>query len=68
MRIEKSYSRNINLGNYETLRIGLTIKYDKEINSKAELKKVSMRLSKLAEENVNEELRKIKEERDGRQE
>jgi len=68
MKIEKSYSRNINLGNYETLRLGLTIKSDKDIVDIDELRKHSAKLTKLAKQLVNEELEKIKEERNGRQE
>jgi hypothetical protein len=68
MRIEKSYSRNINLGNYETLRLGITIKSDKEIKDVNELKEHSEKLTKLAEQCITEELRKIKEGRNGRQE
>lgn len=63
MKIEKFYGKNANMGNYESVRLGLTIKYDKDIKSKKQLKKVSNNLLKLAKEIIEEEIKKIKEEK-----
>lgn len=59
VKIKKHYSRNINLGNYQTLRIGLDI--EKEIADESEIEETSIALLKIASKQVNKELRKIKE-------
>ena len=57
MIIKKSYDRNINLGNYQTARVGITL--EKEIKGKVtseKLKEVSNKLLKVGKKIVNEEL------------
>ena len=57
MIIKKEYNRNINLGNYQTARIGITL--EKEIKGKVtseKLKEVSNKLLKVGKKIVNEEL------------
>jgi len=59
--IKKSYDRNINLGNYQTARIGITL--EKEISGKVnseKLKEVSNKLLQAAKTIVNEELEALK--------
>lgn len=61
MVIKKSYDRNINLGNYQTARIGITL--EKEISGKVnseKLKEVSNKLLQAAKTIVNEELEALK--------
>jgi hypothetical protein len=61
MKISKNYSRNINLGNYQTARIGITL--EKEIKDKVtgeQLKEVSNKLLQISKKIVNEELESIK--------
>jgi hypothetical protein len=61
MKISKNYSRNINLGNYQTARIGITL--EKEIKGKVigeQLKEVSNKLLQISKKIVNEELESIK--------
>ena len=62
MRITKHYDRNINLGNYQTARVGITLEREIEVKSKAEIKKISNSLLKMCKELVNEELEQLKEE------
>jgi len=65
MKIEVSYSENANLGNYQTGRFGLTIKDELEIKTLSELKKRKEGLFKLAKTMISEEVKKLKEERNG---
>jgi hypothetical protein len=61
MIIKKSYDRNINLGNYQTARIGITL--EKEITGKVnskKLKEVSNKLLSVSKKIVNEELEALK--------
>jgi len=61
MIIKKSYDRNINLGNYQTARVGITL--EKEIKGKVtseKLKEVSNKLLTVGKTIVNEELESIK--------
>ena len=61
MIIKKEYNRNINLGNYQTARIGITL--EKEIKGKVtseKLKEVSNKLLEIGKKLVNEELEAIK--------
>ena len=59
IKIKKHYSRNINLGNYQTLRIGIDI--EKVILDESEIEKTSIELLKIGSKQVNKELRKLKE-------
>jgi len=63
MLITITYNENVNLGNYESAKCGMKIQSDKEIKSKEDLKKIKGGLFKLAKEMVEEELKKIEEER-----
>ena len=65
MVITVIYNENVNLGNYESAKCGMKIQSDKEIKSKADLKKVKEGLFTLAKEMVREERKKIEEERNG---
>lgn len=64
MKITKSYDENVNLGNYQTARVGLVIECTKEISTAEELEEVSGKLLILAKKVVRQELREIKEERE----
>lgn len=66
MKISKHYDRNINLGNFQTARIGITLEKEVDVTSKPELKKISNSLLEICKELVNEELEKLKEEQNGR--
>ena len=63
MKIEKHYEQNINLGNYEFAKVGLTIQSDKEIKTPQEFDELNQKLFELARNTVKRELDKIKEER-----
>ena len=61
MKLTKHYDRNINLGNYQTARIGITL--EKELPdkiAKEKLKLISNKLLSISKELVNEELEAIK--------
>ena len=61
MKIEKHYSRVVNLGNYESLRVGVTL--SKELDSpitEAQLRKVSDALFNLCVDLVEKEIEKLK--------
>lgn len=63
MKITKTYNRNVNLGNYQTARIGLSL--EKEIDdkmSKKELAVISNKLLDVCKDIVKEELETLKEE------
>ena len=62
MKITKSYDRNINLGNYQTARIGITLEKEVENPNEAKIKKISNKLLELCKKLVNEELADLKEE------
>jgi len=63
MKIKKSYDKNINLGNYQTARIGITLEKElPEKISKAKIKEVSNALLEISKEIVNNELENLKEE------
>ena len=63
LMIEMYYEENLNLGNYQTLRVGLKVKSDKAIGSPEELEAHSSKLLELAKENVQAKLEEIKQER-----
>jgi len=63
MKIEKHYEQNINLGNYESAKVGLTIQSDKEVKTPQEFDELNQKLFELARNTVKRELDKIKEER-----
>ena len=61
MKITKHYDRNINLGNYQTARIGITL--EKELPDKIDgekLKLIRNKLLSISKEIVHEELEAIK--------
>ncbi len=62
MKIQQNYSRNINLGNYQTARIGITLEKEVENPNEAKIKKISNKLLELCKKLVNEELADLKEE------
>jgi len=62
MKIQQNYSRNINLGNYENARIGITLEKEVENPNEAKIKKISNKLLELCKKLVNEELADLKEE------
>jgi len=63
MQVEKSYEENILVGPYESVKIGLIVKSDKEIHSQEELEQHCEKLLQLIQNIVRKELIKIKEER-----
>lgn len=65
MQITKSYEENKNLGNYESVKIGLTIHTDKEVKSPEELEQLSGKLLTLAKQIVRKELEGIVLEKQG---
>lgn len=67
MRIEKYCGLTVNLGNYESLRLGLTIKLDREIKSERALEKASGDLLRMAKRVLDREVAKIREARDEEQ-
>lgn len=58
MKISKSYSKNKNLGNYESVRIGVTLEKELKSPSKKTIEKVSKVLYKIGKELVDTELQK----------
>ena len=61
MKIKKEYNRNINLGNYETARIGISV--EKEIPdkiTKEKLTEISNKLLEVCKDIVDEELKTLK--------
>lgn len=66
MKIQQNYSRNINLGNYENARIGITLEKEVNVKSKQEIKKISNSLLEICKSLVHEELEQLKEEENGR--
>jgi len=62
MKITKSYDRNINLGNYQTARIGIALEKEVENADATKIKKISNKLLDLCKKLVNEELADLKEE------
>lgn len=62
MKISKNYSRNVNLGNYETARVGITLDKEIENPSKEKVEKISKSLLNLCKKLVHEELKQIKKE------
>jgi len=65
MKITKHYDRNINLGNYQTARVGITLEKEVDVGSTPELKKISNSLLEKCKELVHEELEQLKEEENG---
>ena len=63
MKLSKYYEENVNLGNYQSARIGLTITSDKEVTKPEEVKALSAKMLNLAKTLVREELDIIKKER-----
>ena len=63
IKISKSYEENVIVGNYVSVKIGLTIHSDKELKSVEEVKEQSKELGLMAKSYVQDELKKIKEER-----
>ena len=63
MKITKSYDENVNLGNYQTARVGITISSDIEITGKEGLREASAKLLEMAKTIVREELQLLKNER-----
>jgi len=66
MKITKHFDRNLNLGNYENARIGITLEKEVNVKSKQEIKKISNSLLEICKELVHEELEQLKEEENGR--
>ena len=63
MKLSKYYEENVNLGNYQSARIGLTITSDEEVTKPEEVKALSAKILNLAKTLVREELDIIKKER-----
>jgi len=63
MIIEKHYEENIIVGNYQSVKVGITLKSDKVLNSLEEIASHSKNLNILAKDIVRRELKQIKEER-----
>lgn len=63
MRIKKTYEENVNLGNYQSARVGIEITYDKDV-SQEELLEVSNKLGQIAKKAVQNELEIIKKEKE----
>lgn len=63
MKLSKYYEENVNLGNYQSTRIGLTITSDEEVTKPEEVKALSAEMLNLAKTLVREELDIIKKER-----
>jgi len=55
MRIEKIYEENVNLGNYQSAKVGIKIISDKEVTP-AEFMEFSAKLGQLAKTAVRKEL------------
>ena len=66
MKITKHFDRNLNLGNYTTARVGITLEKEINVKSKQEIKKISNSLLEICKELVHEELEQLKEEENGR--
>jgi len=62
MKLTKHYDRNVNLGNYQTARIGITLETDIENPNKKKIKDASNKLLDLCKELVDNELKTIKKE------
>lgn len=62
MKLTKHFDRNINLGNYQTARIGITLEKELENPTAEKIKKVSNKLLNLSKKIVNEELEQLKQE------
>ena len=60
MKIEKYYEENVNLGNYQTARVGLKIISDKEIKNSEELTIISQKLFSLGKKIVQDEIEQLK--------
>ena len=64
MQIEKSYEENVLVGDFQSVKIGLTIKTDKEIKTPLELEEISGKLLLLAKQIVRKELAQVKTEKE----
>jgi hypothetical protein len=61
MKISKTYEANIMVGNFQSIKVGITIHSDKEITG-PELPEYSAKLGGVCKKLVSEELAKIKQE------
>lgn len=59
IKIKKSYSRNIIIGNCQSIRIGIDV--EKTVADESEIEQTSMSLLKIGSKLVNKELRMLKE-------
>ena len=64
MKISKYYEENVLVGDWQSVKIGLTVSSDKDIKSVEELEIVSEKLGELTKKIVRKELLKVKEERE----
>jgi hypothetical protein len=64
MKITKHYSKNLNLGNYESARIGITLEKEVKKPTKQKLIKISKQLLKMCKKLVDKELAELKEEKE----
>ena len=62
MKIEKSYEENVITGPFQSVKIGLTIKTDKEVQP-ADLEEFSGKLLMAAKTIVRKELQQVKQEK-----
>ena len=63
MKISKHFEQNVNLGNFQSAKVGLTIHSDKDLKVE-EIEEYSNKLNELAKRIVRKELQKIKEEKE----
>ena len=63
MLIERSYEENIIVGDFKSVKVGLTLKSDKDLKTTEELIQASNKLLDLAKTIVRKDLSKIAEER-----
>jgi len=67
MHISKHYEQNIIVGSFESIKVGLTIHSDKEIKTVEELTDQSTKLGLMAKQLVQEELARLKAEKEQNQ-
>lgn len=63
IKIETHYEENVNLGNYQSAKVGLKIISDKVLENPAEVEKHTSSLITLAKQMVRNELEKVMDEK-----
>jgi len=67
MIIKKSYTRLINIGNFENIKVGIELEKEISPTDIEQIKKTSSILGKLASDTIEQEVEKIKKEYEEKQ-